>query len=95
MTPSQRALHSNDDYETEGLIGSVSNHRSAHVAEPKPLFSCVVHSVSNATTYAVAMTTSDGDEEVHGVHTSSFLAITKVRDDRGGSGTYSAIPNDN
>lgn len=105
LTPSQRALHgatTGDDYEREGLLGSGSGSRSpraARVAESKPMFSCVVDSVSNVATAAAAGVSSyaygEDDEEVHGIDTTSFLAIPKVGDDRGSSGTYSAIPNDN
>lgn len=99
MSASQRALHS-DDYETEGLLGSGgSDPRAARVAESKPLFSCVVDSVSHAATAAAAgvtsMTYGDDDEEVHGIDTTSFLAVPNVGDDRGPSGNYSAIANDN
>jgi len=105
MSSSQRALHgasTGDSYdnEREGLIGGGSgsdNPRAARVAESKPLFSCVVDSVSNAAAVAAAGVTSmtQGDEEeVHGVDTTSFLAVPKIGDDRGSSGNYSAIPND-
>merc|ERR1712165_539714 len=104
MSPSQRALHGvstggSYDTEREGLIGGNGgdNSRAARVAESKPLFSCVVDSVSNAAAVAAAGVTSmtQGDEEeVHGVDTTSFLAVPKIGDDRGPSGNYSAIPND-
>jgi len=104
MSQSQRALHGvstggSYDTEREGLIGGNGgdNSRAARVAESKPLFSCVVDSVSNAAAVAAAGVTSmtQGDEEeVHGVDTTSFLAVPKIGDDRGPSGNYSAIPND-
>ncbi len=101
MTPSQRMLHgakTGHDYEREGLLGSGgSNPRAARVAESKPLFSCVVDSVSQAASAAAAGVSSmayGDDEEVHGVDTTSFLAVPNIGDDRGSSGNYSAIPND-
>lgn len=101
---SRRALHgvttgAEQDYEREGLLssGGSSAPAAAHVAQSKPLFSCVVDSVSHAANYAAAGLPSMGedDEEVHGVDTTSFLAVPKVGDDRGPTGSYSVIPNDN
>lgn len=90
-TSSQRALHSSssNDYD--------SDPRAARVAESKPLFSCVVDSVSHAASAAAAgvsqMTYGD-DEEVHGIDTTSFLAVPNVGDDRGPSGSYTAYGDD-
>ena len=101
---SSRTLHAastgtEDEYEREGLLSGngSSGPRAATVAESKPLFSCVVDSVSNAASAAaagVSTMTYGEEEEVHGVDTTSFLAIPKVGDDRGSSGHYSAIHND-
>ena len=100
--PGQRALHgssSNDDYESESLLNRSgrADPGEARVAESKPLFSCVVDSVSNAAAAAASGVNSMAygeDEEVHGIDTTSFLAVPKLGDDRGSSGTYNAIPND-
>jgi len=103
MTPSQRTLHSavtGDRYEREGLLGSGGGGRGggeARVAESKPMFSCVVDSVSNAAYAAAAGVSSmayDDEEEVHGIDTTSFLAVPKIGDDRDPSSSYKAIPND-
>jgi len=91
-----RTSYGDDDYEKAGLLGG-GNPREARVAESKPLFSCVVDSVYDAAAVAAAGVTSmtqGDDEEVHGVDTTSFLAVPKIGDDRGPSGSYSAIPND-
>ena len=100
--PGQRALHgssSNDDYESESLLNRSgrADPGEARVAESKSLFSCVVDSVSNAAAAAASGVNSMAygeDEEVHGIDTTSFLAVPKLGDDRGSSGTYNAIPND-
>lgn len=102
MSASQRALHGvstgeSYDNDRQSLIGG-GNPPAARVAESKPLFSCVVDSVSNAAAVAAAGVTSytqgEEEEEVHGIDTTSFLAVPKIGDDRGSSGNYSAIPND-
>lgn len=104
MAASQGGLHgavtgNEYEYEREGLLGSggsSSRDNEARVAESKPLFSCVVDSVSNAASAAAAGVTSMAygeDEEVNGVDTTSFLAVPKIGDDRGSSGNYNAIPN--
>ena len=102
MTPSQRALHeavSDNDYESESLLnrnGRVDT-GEARVAESKPLFSCVVDSVSNAASAAASGVNSMAygeEEEVHGIDTTSFLAVPKLSDDKGAARSYNAVPND-
>lgn len=102
MTPSQRMLHgvrTGHEDEREGLLGRSGNSSpgSARVAESKPLFSCVVDSVTSAAAAAAAGVSSmayGDDEEVNGIDTTSFLAVPKIGDERESSGSYSAIPND-
>jgi len=104
----RRAFHggTEEDSERLGLLGATSqsgsfdrgNPRAARVAESKPLFSCVVDSVSNAATTVGAGITSmaygEDEEEVHGIDTTSFLAVPNIGDDRAGSGNYNVIPHD-
>jgi len=85
MTPSQRAMHGS---------GNGPNPRAAVVAESKPLFSCVVDSVTSAATAAAAGVSSmayGDEEEVNGVDTTSFLSVPKAGEDRESSGAYSSL----
>jgi len=87
--------------EQESLLtgGTQENGRSARagrVAESKPMFSCVVDSISstaNAMSGAMASyTTGEDEEEVHGVDSSSFLSVTNARREGDGAASYSAVP---
>ena len=106
MTPSQRRLHhanvdgdGNDLHlEREGLLGSSSgspSRHSAHVAERQPLFSCVVDSISstaNAVGDSITSYAQGEEDEVHGVDTTSFLAVGHVGRDNSSGGNYHAVP---
>jgi len=93
-----RADEGNDLHlEEESLIrGGRGNVRSARVAEQKPMFSCVVDSISstaNAMSGAMSSYTADSNETVHGVDSSSFLSVTNARREGvDGGGNYSAVP---
>lgn len=75
---------SNSFEEREGLLlNNDSRMPKARVAERQPLFSCVVDSVSTAASSmagALTTTTLSEDEEgnVHGVDSSSLLAVTRA-----------------
>ncbi len=98
---SQRTLHSavtgDEGSERIGLLGADGGRPAARVAESKPIFSCLVDSVSNTAAAAgTYMMGEDDEEEVHGVDTSSFLAVPNAgRDKNEGGGSYFAIPPSN
>lgn len=75
---------SNSFEEREGLLlNQNAGMERARVAEQKPLFSCVVDSVSTAaSSMAGALTTTtlseDDEGNVHGVDSSSLLAVTRA-----------------
>ena len=75
---------SNSFEEREGLLlNNDSGMPRARVAERQPLFSCVVDSVSTAaSSMAGALTTTtlseDDEGNVHGVDSSSLLAVTRA-----------------
>ena len=85
--------------ETQGLLrpvtdGNEANLPAGRVADHRPLFSCVMDSVSNAAS-AVFSTGLGSNEEgnVHGVDASSLLTVTSAG--RGGgdrAGDYSKLP---
>ena len=86
-TTTETITFSNSYEEREGLLMKSGNGgggvQKARVAEPKPLFSCVVDSVSQAASSlgsALTTTTLQEDEEgnVHGVDASSLLAVPNV-----------------
>lgn len=56
------------------------------VAETKPLFSCLAEQVSNMIVGA-----PEPPEEVHGVDSSSLLAVPDIRRDKDGSGAYASL----
>ena len=106
MSPSQRVLHSavtgeEGGQEHLGLLGASSDDDygnsghglpAARVAQSKPLFSCVVDSISNTATAASTYMMGE-EEEVHGVDTTSFLTVPNVgRDKNEGGGNYFALP---
>jgi hypothetical protein len=70
------------DDSADGLLGSpASQRRAGRVVTQQPLFACVTDSINSAATYAI--NTAQGiheDEEgnVHGVDSSSLLAVTQV-----------------
>jgi hypothetical protein len=71
------------DDTTEGLLGSSSSERrqGARVVTQQPLFACVTDSISSAANYAInsAQGLHEDDEgNVHGVDSSSLLAVTQV-----------------
>jgi len=94
-----RAGESDLHLEQESLLtgGTQENGRSARagrVAESKPMFSCVVDSISstaNAMSGAMASYTT-GEEEVHGVDSSSFLSVTNAQREGDGAASYRAVP---
>ena len=99
MTPSQRTLHSavtgDEGSEHVGLLGGGGDggRPVARVAQSQPLFSCVVDSISNTAAAAGSYLTGEEEDEVHGVDTTSFLAVPNAgRDKNDGGGNYFAIP---
>eukprot|EP00558_Chaetoceros_sp_UNC1202_P004639 CAMPEP_0197237172 /NCGR_PEP_ID=MMETSP1429-20130617/4086_1 /TAXON_ID=49237 /ORGANISM="Chaetoceros sp., Strain UNC1202" /LENGTH=515 /DNA_ID=CAMNT_0042696133 /DNA_START=29 /DNA_END=1576 /DNA_ORIENTATION=+ len=99
LSSSQGMLHSattgDEGTERVGLLNDADDYGppAARVAEAKPLFSCVVDSISN-TASAISTGIMGEEEEVHGVDTTSFLSVPNVGRDRGNnpSGSYHAIP---
>lgn len=80
-----------DGGEGDGLLGS--RRQSARVAKQQPLFACVTDSISTAANYAIHGTSLQEDAEgnVHGVDSSSLLAVTQVG--RGSSNqSYEQMP---
>ena len=94
-----RATEGNDlRLEEESLLGSgqQNRRRPGCVAEQKPMFSCVVDSISsteNAITEAMSSYTNvDNDDTVHGVDSSSFLSVTNAERGEGdGSDSYRPV----
>lgn len=86
------------DEETTGLLGPVvvdgneANLPAARVAEQRPLFSCVMDSVSSATS-ALWSSTGEGDREgnVYGVDASSLLVTNAGRGVGDGAGDYAQL----
>eukprot|EP00578_Thalassiosira_sp_NH16_P008442 CAMPEP_0181117256 /NCGR_PEP_ID=MMETSP1071-20121207/22412_1 /TAXON_ID=35127 /ORGANISM="Thalassiosira sp., Strain NH16" /LENGTH=802 /DNA_ID=CAMNT_0023201605 /DNA_START=173 /DNA_END=2581 /DNA_ORIENTATION=+ len=82
--------------ETRGLLspvvvdGNEANLPSARVAESKPLFSCVMDSMSSAA--SAVFTGGDDDENTHGVDSSSLLVTNAGRGVGDGTGDYSKLP---
>jgi len=77
--------------ERVGLMegGGGGDYPAARVAQGKPLFSCVVDSISNTAN----MMLGEQDEEVHGVDTTSFLTTPNVGRNRNEpAGKYYAVP---
>jgi hypothetical protein len=77
--------HSRDsaDGEGDGLLGSGGGggrRQGARVATQQPLFACVTDSISTAANYAMsgAALQEDAEGNVHGVDSSSLLAVTQV-----------------
>jgi len=69
--------------------GGGGDYPAARVAQGKPLFSCVVDSISNTAN----MMMGEQEEEVHGVDTTSFLTTPDVGRNRNESGgKYYAVP---
>lgn len=107
VNPNQRKLHSvttgEEGVERESLLnaegGSSSydrGHRAARVAQPQPLFSCIVDSVAN-TASAVSSAVygeSNEEDEVNGVDASPLFAIPKAGRERNAGGSYHALPDD-
>eukprot|EP01082_Thalassiosira_pseudonana_P016044 g14164.t1 g14164 contig9:1306042-1306668(-) len=100
-TVNNRTSHSRNE-ETRGLLspavvdGNEANLPAGRVAEQRPLFSCVMDSVSNAAS-AVFSTGDAADEEgnVYGVDSSSLLAVTSAGRGVGdGAGDYAQLEND-
>eukprot|EP00581_Thalassiosira_minuscula_P018359 CAMPEP_0183723136 /NCGR_PEP_ID=MMETSP0737-20130205/14832_1 /TAXON_ID=385413 /ORGANISM="Thalassiosira miniscula, Strain CCMP1093" /LENGTH=761 /DNA_ID=CAMNT_0025953389 /DNA_START=205 /DNA_END=2490 /DNA_ORIENTATION=+ len=97
--PASRSPAHNE--ERRGLLVNVdgsgnentANLPSGRVAESKPLFSCMMDSVSNAAN-AVWSTggEQDGEGNVHGVDSSSLLITNAGRGVGDGSGDYSQLP---
>lgn len=77
------------------MMGMGGGRPAARVAESKPLFSCVVDSVSSAASAAADAAThavyGDGEGNVHGVDSGSLLNVTQAGRDDGG-GTYQQLP---
>ena len=102
MSSSQRGLHSavtgeEGGEERLGLLGSEGGggggRSPARVAQSKPLFSCVVDSISSSANAASTYIMGDDDEEVNGVDTTSFLSVPNVgREKSEGGGNYFALP---
>lgn len=101
MSSSQRGLHSavtgeDGGEERLGLLGSEGGgggRSLARVAQSKPLFSCVVDSISSSANAASTYIMGDDDEETNGVDTSSFLSVPNVgREKSEGGGNYFALP---
>jgi len=84
MSYSQRMMH-NEGGEQEGLLGGGGGGGGGRVAQSKPLFSCVVDSISSTAN----MITGADQEEVHGVDTTSFLTTPG---ENNASGSYYAVP---
>merc|ERR1739844_260395 len=87
VSSSQGVLHNvttgDEGTERVGLLDSEDHGPpAARVAESKPLFSCVVDSISN-TASAISTGIMGEEEEVHGVDTTSFLSVPNVGRDRG------------
>jgi len=86
--------------ETRGLLspvvvdGNEANLPSGRVAEQKPLFSCVMDSVSSAT--SAMFTTGEGGRDaegnMYGVDASSLLVTNAGRGVGDGAGDYSKLP---
>lgn len=78
-------------WDTSGSPTSRSSPGMARVAEQKPLFSCVADSIATAATslYTQTMMPTDEEGNVHGVDSSSLLAVPQIgrnsRDDNHGS----------
>lgn len=71
------------DDATDGLLGSTSSQRrqAARVVSQQPLFACVTDSISSAANYAINSAQGLNEDEegnVHGVDSSSLLAVTQV-----------------
>jgi hypothetical protein len=86
--------------ETRGLLspvvvdgGNEANLPAARVAEQRPLFSCVMDSVSSATS-ALWSTTGQSDREgnMYGVDASSLLVTNAGRGVGDGAGDYAQLP---
>lgn len=107
INPNQRKLHSvttgEEGGERESLLyaegggGSYDNgRRAARVAQPQPLFSCIVDSVAN-TASAVSSAVygeSNDEDEVNGVDASPLFAIPKAGRENNAGGSYHALPDD-
>lgn len=70
--------------------GNEANLPSGRVAEQKPLFSCVMDSVSSAT--SAMFTTGEGTQDEYGVDSSSLLVTNAGRGVGDGAGDYSKLP---
>ena len=84
--------------EEESLLGSgqQNRRRPGRVAEQKPMFLCVVDSISstaNAITEAMSSYTNvDNDDTVHGGDSPLFLSVTNAERGEGdGSGSYRPV----
>lgn len=94
----QRMLHNavtgeEVDDQHVGLLSSEGGGRpSARVAQPQPLFSCVVDSISSTVNEASTYLMGDEEEEVNGVDSSSLLATPNIGREKEGSGRYFALP---
>jgi hypothetical protein len=93
-TPLHSAVTGDEGSERIGLLGADGGRPAARVEESQPLFSYLVDSVSSTAAAAgTYMMGEDDEEEVHGVDTSSFLAVPNAgRDKNEGGGSYFAIP---
>lgn len=91
LAPSSAAAAKRD---RERLIEGDTGSSTAMVAGPAPLFACVTDSISQAATYALSPSLSQDEEgNVHGVDSSSLLAVTQVgrksnNPDGGNPGAY-------
>lgn len=103
VSPGQRSLHTattgEEGSEREGLLqaeGGNYDHRrrEARVAQPQPLFSCIVDSVANTASAVSSAVYGDDDDEVHGVDASPLFAVPKTGRDRNAGGSYHALPDD-
>ena len=86
--------------ETRGLLspvvvdGNEANLPAARVAEQRPLFSCVMDSVSSATSALWSSTGErDGEGNCYGVDASSLLVTNAGRGVGDGAGDYAQLPN--
>lgn len=78
--------NSRGDAEDEGLL-SGGRRQGGRVATQQPLFACVTDSISTAANYAMSIPQEDEEGNVHGVDSSSLLAVTQVG--RGGNNNES------
>ena len=85
--------------ETRGLLspvvvdGNEANLPAARVAEQRPLFSCVMDSVSSATSALWSSTGErDGEGNCYGVDASSLLVTNAGRGVGNGAGDYAQLP---